>query len=580
MRWPLLVLSSIILALPLYAADPVLYFTDLTSGPDTGIGDGLGSGTIVTVWGVNLGSSQGSNKIYYKDSTGTSREAAYVYYWENADPASGSSGPSDLYKYHKMQEIAFSIPDSANGAGKIYVTVSGVMSNELNFTVRAGRIFHAKATGSNSIGDGSWANPYRTMGRVEGEYNPNYSAGDIIYGSNGVVERWNQYYGLWVYQLAGTESNPIAFVAYPGATVTCSGSSAGIANTDYSTSTYITLSKLIAKGDQTGINGSRGGRIIGCKITDINGATGVSGAIDANNNAGSNRIGGLKVYGNYIHDWGYSGSSKYEHTTYFSNRGGSIVAAPEVAWNLLENNIARQGLHFYDEGACGDFSGTLKIHDNLIINQTCDAIDIISESATYPCFSMPVEIYNNVIIEAGYGINNEAVFVIGKYGNNSDIKIYNNTIFGYNDSSEGIFAFPAGVSGAFSGTWEFKNNIVVDTHNYPYYQVSGFINPSASSNNLWYNGGDSTPESAPAWDTSPLTTDPLFTNAASNDFTLSSTLSPCYDAGADLSGTFTTDFMGGTRSTWDIGAFEYTTGSSPSTPTIRSGSIRNGGLRP
>ncbi len=58
MRWPLLVLSSIILALPLYAADPVLYFTDLTSGPDTGIGDGLGSGTIVTVWGVNLGSSQ------------------------------------------------------------------------------------------------------------------------------------------------------------------------------------------------------------------------------------------------------------------------------------------------------------------------------------------------------------------------------------------------------------------------------------------------------------------------------------------------------------------------------------------
>jgi len=43
------VVSLLCMATSAYANDPVLYFSDLIEGPKTGIGDGLGSGAIVTV---------------------------------------------------------------------------------------------------------------------------------------------------------------------------------------------------------------------------------------------------------------------------------------------------------------------------------------------------------------------------------------------------------------------------------------------------------------------------------------------------------------------------------------------------
>lgn len=48
-----------------------------------------------------------------------------------------------------------------------------------------------------------------------------------------------------------------------------------------------------------------------------------------------------------------------------------------------------------------------------------------------------------------------------------------------------------------------------------------------------------------------------FTDYANGDFSVKDASSVLYNAGTDLSGTFTTDIIGTTRSTWDIGAFEY-----------------------
>lgn len=54
-----------------------------------------------------------------------------------------------------------------------------------------------------------------------------------------------------------------------------------------------------------------------------------------------------------------------------------------------------------------------------------------------------------------------------------------------------------------------------------------------------------------------VVTGDAFTDYTGGDYTVKDTGSDLYDAGADLSGSFTDDILGNTRSTWDIGAYEY-----------------------
>ena len=67
----------------------------------------------------------------------------------------------------------------------------------------------------------------------------------------------------------------------------------------------------------------------------------------------------------------------------------------------------------------------------------------------------------------------------------------------------------------------------------------------------------------------------VFTDAVGNDFTLAAS-SPCENAGTDLSGTFTTDFIGathGSNGTWEMGLFDVSAGT---TITATSGSAAAG----
>lgn len=88
--------------------------------------------------------------------------------------------------------------------------------------------------------------------------------------------------------------------------------------------------------------------------------------------------------------------------------------------------------------------------------------------------------------------------------------------------------------------------------------VAGVV---AQNNLLQNNAGGNfcTSGSGSYSSTTPLTTgDPLFVNEAALNFHLTSS-SPARGVGANLSGTFTTDFDGVTRSAWDIGPFEFVT---------------------
>ena len=146
-------------------------------------------------------------------------------------------------------------------------------------------------------------------------------------------------------------------------------------------------------------------------------------------------------------------------------------------------------------------------------------------------------VYNNIC----NGIGAQAVKYTGCFQlwgpSMSGTKFYNNTCY---DLTTGVEVAEAAVSAA-----EIKNNIF-ETVTTP---VSDAGTSTTRSNNFCDSAGTGCS----------VTGSPSFTNAATGDFTLQSG-SNCRDAGADLSATLTTDYIGTSRpqnGTFDIGAYEY-----------------------
>ena len=585
MKKILIILFFIFAAVNTVYAAPALFFSDLIDGPNVGLTDDevANQGAVVTIWGHGLGSSQGTSKVYV-GSGSTWTEAAHVYYWGNADGTSNGTH-ADLYTKQGMQEISFAISSStATGAQKIKVEVNSETSNELDFYVRdSGDIYFVKTTGNDS-NNGSWATPWLTINHaVNGGH---ISAGDVIYLCNGVTAS-----GLAIGSngpLWGTANNMFGVIAYPGATVSLS---AAISN--YSVITkggaYWVVSKMSVDTTSTGIVCTRYGRIVGNVITGDE-ADGQSGAIDGGYNEGIDKVSGVKVFGNHIHDYGNSSTSKKHHTIYFRLRYPvNDVLGIEVGWNYLINNHARYGIHYYDESVLiGSFNSPSSIHDNWIENQGGSGINIGTQPDlfNYEYFATGTwYVYNNVLVncgltaDQGVGANPQAMALYGRQ-NHFDINVYNNVIYGYGDTGGAALSIPApGDYGEFGGTFSFKNNIVADTKNFPY-SIEEIKAPVYSSNNIWYNGGDSTPANAPNWDTTPISTDPKFTTPGS-DFTLQSD-SPAIDAGADVSSIVLRDFYGSlwTGETYEIGAIMYGESTPDTTvPEVQSFSINTAGTQ-
>ena len=549
------------------AATPVLNFSDIVSGPDTGLGDGLGSGAIVTIWGNNFGSTQGASKIYFADSGNTKREAAHIYYWKNADGLA-PGGPANLYESHKMQEIAFSIPSSIDGIGQITVEVNGTESNGLPFTVRSGNIYYVSSSGSDS-NDGSWASPWRYFGyhaATPDGASTKMVAGDIAYGLDVTEDN----IGLRVND--GTTSAHDAIISYPGHR--CTAGSVGVWNIA-DKAEYWDISKLAVIETDASIEPTRGGRIVGNEVYDGSSvgntphtdcAEGGSGAISS----AGNQEGSL-IIGNYIHDYGCYATSNQHHTMYFSVRSkGRNIEPVEIAYNHLYHNWARGGIHFYDEHACWGYSGENKIHHNFVNWQVGAGFDLGANICDNGyTLSGNFAVYNNIFKNNGQlGANNDGIEAVHLFGEDAtgQVKFYNNSIVGYGYAS----ATSETTSGAvvvkssswssnwpFGGSYEFKNNIIVDDNDLPFSANATYQKtPTSSWGNLWYNGGDIIPSTAPAWDTSPLSTDPQFVSIT--DFHLQST-SPAINTGLAIP-IVLTDFEGISRPqgvTYDIGAYEY-----------------------
>lgn len=521
---------------------PVLRFTDLINGPAAGLGDGLGSGVIVTIWGQGFGESQG--EVFFTDSLGVERPAAHIYYWKRAD-GQLPGGPSPLWRSHLMYEVAFSIPaGSADGLGSIRIRKAGWAAtvydgyslNTLPFTVRAGRIIWVAPEGDNNAA-GTFVAPKKYINGGDNSTTAGVGnrmqAGDTVY-TRGVIDRplsdlgisdgYVQYAMFIRTPTDGSKDNPAMIVSYPGTRsqiigyhrgFNCFGSKGvGIAKYAIEVGNIPTSDTTITNDPYYNchIVCNYQGRYIGNATTDKAGfcSTGQASAIGA----GGSQCDSIEVLGNWLHDIGCDGTSHYHHTTYFTVRNAALksVNAWRFAFNFLENCKAKYGYHAYDQAQgstptnddSGNVVGTLDVSNNVFYRQKGAAIslhtleDAWTGAAIWTCNAL---IKNNVMIECGKGpvssneiVNGTSAYAmyLGGWWQPESLVIEGNLIYKYSDASSRLYAPAAAMSINFANqpsVFSVKGNVIFSDGNFDVIRFAGSNVglPNATGYNAFYS---------------------------------------------------------------------------------------------
>jgi hypothetical protein len=520
------------LAASAQAAAPQIFFSDLESGPKTG-GES-NNGAFVTLYGNNFGTSPsvtvGGGQVLIKVQPVT-------YLW-----------------YQKM-----TIQLGSNAAtGNIVITNSDGSSNGLPFTVRAGSIYFASGSGSDS-NNGSYSTPFRTIYKAR----DTMVAGDIVYAMTGSdapnLDPCCAWHSALLLNKAGSAGKPLSFVVYPGHSVaigSLTGSDVQYGIRAASTGTYLVFAgfEVTSGGPESGINVVENTRVVGNNVSCPKG----------NAPDGCITTGGdfAYVYGNNVHDSGKNVTpSKLWHQIYLS------ASHQWVGWNSVHDNYDCRGIQQNSSFSAPQYD--IHIFSNLIYNDPCDGINL---ATTNPSLGT-VEVYNNVIYNVGYGgggTDNEANFAGIYVADMTDqgcgsgqIQIYNNTIYNagsYNGSGNSVRG-AINKNGPCSGiTVLLRNNLIYQKSGQLYLASAGGngLSQISGSNNLWYGLS-----SAPTQTTGNITADPKLVSPGL-DFRLSAG-SPAIDAGSNVS-TLKTGVDGIVRPQGigvDIGAYEYGSSSTP-----------------
>src|SRR5215813_2454400 len=521
---------------------PVLYFTDLASGPRSGNGDtsrgqsAKRDGAVVTVWGANLGSAQGTSTITLGGVTPTA-----IYYWGNATPP--NCGAANLFNaYQKLQCIIFQVDHAtAPGAQNIVATVGGVATNALSFTVTtSGKIYYVAPSG------GDFNNIQTAL--------DSSALGDVIYVKNGMDTPNGVTPPVVTNNIYNPSALPLALVVYPGHAVQVGD------NTHYAFVTThsqagrgMVYAKFSTVGPDTVVQVQKNARFIGNKVQAPNGQHS-TGAVTSD---GFQDVANRTVQGNEITNVGINNPATWDilyHTIYFggtdSDTGIFVNTGLEISYNYLHDNLGFRGINlFAGTTASNGVLADVQIHHNVIVNQQGPAV-LLGRGVVGT-----LSVHDNVFINTGQDFGVDTGVASGPYeaiefraGYRTDwtgspknpitADFYNNTILNSGAaaaSGRAVLLFdPTNVTPT---TFRWRNNLLDQAGNgFPYLASGSGVqtpatDPTNIRQNLWFGAG-----AAPSWDTSPVNADPLLVSAVSPYDLHLQAGSPAIGAGANLTG--------------------------------------------
>jgi hypothetical protein len=408
-------------------------------------------------------------------------------------------------------------------SGNIVVTVGGVASNPIPFTVRGGNIYFV-ATSGNDSNNGSFTSPWGSISKCV----HTMAAGDTCYVRNGVVasniDNYNACIGI---DSAGSSGSPIAVVAYPGekatiGTTSSSGCQYAMRTPSISGGPFqywlVSQMTLVGGGNQVlDLTSTNYWWVIGNDMTCPNAPGGQSACWETSATANF-----IYAYGNHLH--GYPSSDKQYHGFYFSDNVNHVW----LGWNSIHDGGCR-GIQFHSTGNPNLYD--LHVHDNLVYNIRCDGINM----ATIDPSKGAVEVYNNIVYHTGTGpdyttqgpssytcIASPGITNAGSPGTGTAY-FYSNTLYDCSSRSTGGGTTTQGAISVIGGSPSVAvdNNIFVAASG----DSGGYLSPDSSdslvsgSKNLCFGSG-----SCPAsFGLDSISLDPKFMNLSAADFHLQAT---------------------------------------------------------
>jgi hypothetical protein len=510
---------------------PVLFFSDLKSGPASGNSDttyGSNGGVYVNLYGNFFGTTQGSSTV----SLG-SISCLRVISW-------GMS-------WNWYQKITVQLTPTCL-SGNFIVTTDKGKSNGLPFTITSGKVFYVSPNGKDS-NNGSFSRPWMTVPHAV--QTAGTKAGNIIYAENGVTaakedgEEWEAALTLKADWCRGTAAEPDVLAAYPGASVQIGSSNSrtpgyGLRTTDSSAgggacSGYWTFAGINFRGGSAiSVNGpSQYWRFVANDISNAqNSGENGGGAAFEFGQASHNEI-----FGNHLHDLNLATTDRLQQGLYLSTDANHS----DVGWNLLANAKGRALLQTHSSplsSGNGFVLYDIRIHDNMIHGaaEECILVDTVDPSKG------AILVFNNVLWDCGRdgsGSDSQHMQLSGDFDHAQGvgsgwIEWYNNTV--YCESTEKENCWGSGYVDIHDGRGAFNsvhNELLYSNGEANYWAVgatpwnpSFYCEASSSSaecptfrgsNNLVFNHG------APTYTRILLANfniDPMFVNLRGRDFHL------------------------------------------------------------